>query len=446
MSRLTAGSPLSRSVRKMARATASRGASSSTKRSPCRSCSVAPSPRIASVMRNPSRPCTPTTAVGWNWTNSRSASAAPASRASSRPEPNEPGGLVVRDHRAAAPPVARIVPRAASARPSSDAGAAAVRRPGGGAGGLQHLDRRVLGDVGGELAQDAAAGGAPAGVHDAAAPWPPSRPSARLPWRSASKRTPNASSSWKRAGASSVRTSAAERRTSSRPAASVSSRCSSGRVVDGERGGEPALGPVGRGLGERPRGHERDPGALAGRRQRGEQPGRTRADDNEIGAWGSRRGRTVPACLRLAAPRRLAAARHPRPSRAPRAHRRARGGDGPPRLVRGGAVRRRRSTASCSSDPPRAVRDRSRSCARAAAASHADTAAVPATFEAALRAAGGAIALVDGLLGGTPGRRLGAAAAGAPRRAVTGDGVLLLRQRGGRGAAGDGRARASSRC
>ena len=44
---------------------------------------------------------------------------------------------------------------------------------------------------------------------------------------------------------------------------------------------------------------------------------------------------------------------------------------------------------------------RSRSCARpAAGAIDADTYAVPATYEAALRAAGGAVALVDALLGG----------------------------------------------
>ena len=40
-------------------------------------------------------------------------------------------------------------------------------------------------------------------------------------------------------------------------------------------------------------------------------------------------------------------------------------------------------------------------CARGGGFLDADTAAVPATFEAALRAAGGAVALVDGLLGGT---------------------------------------------
>ena len=215
----------------MARATASRGASSSTKRSPWASCSVAPSPRIASVMRKPSRPGTPTTAVGWNCTNSRSASAAPASRASSRPEPNEPGGLVVRDHRAAAPPVARIVPRAASVRPSSSATPA--QRPSAAARRAARAPSST--SIDGCSATSAESWrrmrrpvALPPACTTRRVPWPPSRPSARLPWRSASKRTPSASSSWKRAGASSVRTSAAERRTRSRPAVSVSCRCSSG--------------------------------------------------------------------------------------------------------------------------------------------------------------------------------------------------------------------------
>ena len=81
------------------------------------------------------------TAVGWNWVNSRSASAAPASRASIRPEPNEPGGLVVRDHSAAAPPVARIVARARRARARPRAHAVRGRRGGRPArGALEHLD------------------------------------------------------------------------------------------------------------------------------------------------------------------------------------------------------------------------------------------------------------------------------------------------------------------
>jgi acetoin utilization deacetylase AcuC-like enzyme len=51
-------------------------------------------------------------------------------------------------------------------------------------------------------------------------------------------------------------------------------------------------------------------------------------------------------------------------------------------------------------------------CARGGGFLDADTAAVPATFEAALRAAGGATALVDGLLGG--GERVGVSALRPP--------------------------------
>ena len=86
----------------------------------------------------------------------------------------------------------------------------------------------------------------------------------------------------------------------------------------------------------------------------------------------------------------------------------------------------------------------SRSCARrAAGAIDADTYAVPGTFGAALRAAGGAVRLVDALLGGEARRRRERAAPARPsRRGGAGDGLLLLRQRRGRGAAGDGGARA----
>ena len=94
-------------------------------------------------------------------------------------------------------------------------------------------------------------------------PWPPSSPSASRPWRSASKRTPSASRSANRAGASSHSTRAAD--CAHEPAAGGDrvAQVQLGRVVVGERGGEPALRPVGRGLGERPGGDQRDARALA---------------------------------------------------------------------------------------------------------------------------------------------------------------------------------------
>ena len=70
---------------------------------------------------------------------------------------------------------------------------------------------------------------------------------------------------------------------------SVSSRCSCGRVVDRQRRGGSALGPVGGGLGQRAGGDERDAGALAGGGQRGEEPGRAGADDDEVGSHTSTR-------------------------------------------------------------------------------------------------------------------------------------------------------------
>src|SRR5215212_4054804 len=54
------------------------------------------------------------------------------------------------------------------------------------------------------------------------------------------------------------------------------------RVVGGERGGQPALGPVGRRLGQRAGGDERHTRSLARGRERREQARGTGADDDEI--------------------------------------------------------------------------------------------------------------------------------------------------------------------
>ena len=56
------------------------------------------------------------------------------------------------------------------------------------------------------------------------------------------------------------------------------------RVVDRERRGGAALGPVGGRLGERPRRDERHFGPLARSGEGGEQPGRAGADDDEVGS------------------------------------------------------------------------------------------------------------------------------------------------------------------
>ena len=312
---------------------------------PAASCSVAPSPRIASVTRKPSRPLTPTTAVGWNWTNSRSASSAPAARASSRPEPYEPGGFVVRDHSAAAPPEARITARAGDRPPvvGGDAVDAAVgvrraargrggpparrsapprrRRPRAGAGSAGRSRCRRRGRRGGCGGRPPArARGRRGGRRRSGRRAPRGRRSARAPRRTAPRRR--------------------ERRTRPRPATSVSSRCSAGRVVHRERGGEPALRPVGRGLGERAGGDQRHAGALARRRSARRRARRPRRRPRR-GRWVAARARRVRyrRAATLVPPRRRARPRHPRPSRAAGADRRARGGDGAPRLVRLGAGR-----------------------------------------------------------------------------------------------------------
>ncbi len=154
----------------IARETSSRGASSSTKRSPSGPTIVAPSPRIASVTRKPSRPAMPVTAVGWNCTNSRSAIAAPARCASSRPVPCEPGrvgrpapergGAAGGDQRPARPDGETVL--------AEHADDAAVLEPEvGGPRQLEDQHVRPGDEVRRQLAGDAAAGRAAARVHDA---------------------------------------------------------------------------------------------------------------------------------------------------------------------------------------------------------------------------------------------------------------------------------------
>ena len=213
MSRPTEAAPLSTITRWTARATSSRGASSSTNRSPCESSRWAPSPRTASVTRNPSAPLPPTTAVGWNCMNSRSARLAPARSASSRPEPVAPTGLVVRDHSAAAPPVASTVAGAVSVAPSSVR--TPTQRPRSTSSATTRRSsrprcagpRRHAPTAGGSIRRPVAA---PPACTIRRALWPPSSPSASRPRRSASKLTPSAARSSTAAGASSGQHSAAD--------------------------------------------------------------------------------------------------------------------------------------------------------------------------------------------------------------------------------------------
>ena len=163
--------------------------------------------------------------------------------------PSEPGGLVVRDHSAAAPPVARI---AARARDRAAVLADDARRSGRrsiharrGARALEHLDARVLDDERRELADDAPAGRAAAGVHDAA--HASARPRARArACRGGRRRSARRGARGRatRAGASRARAPRPPlRRTAPRPATLGVGEVAVGRVVGGQRRGERRPGP-----------------------------------------------------------------------------------------------------------------------------------------------------------------------------------------------------------
>ena len=100
--------PCSRIRSAMARLTRSRGASSSTNRSPLASRSSAPWPRRASD-RSGLGMAGWWRAVGWNCMNSTSATGTPARRAMARPSAVASGGLVVTANSWPAPPVASTV-------------------------------------------------------------------------------------------------------------------------------------------------------------------------------------------------------------------------------------------------------------------------------------------------------------------------------------------------
>ena len=217
----------------MARATSSRGASSSTKRSPSGPCSVAPSPRIASVIRKPSRRGTPMTAVGWNWTNSRSARSRRRACASTRPTPSEPGGLVVRDQSAAAPPVASTV-AARQRRRGRPRGRRRRQRSSGASqrGGARLLETSIRG-CSATSAESSRTTRRPVALPPAWTTrrrvWPPSRPSDEVCRRRRRRSGRRARAGRRRRRAPRRRAPAPRtRRTAPRPATSVSRRCWSG--------------------------------------------------------------------------------------------------------------------------------------------------------------------------------------------------------------------------
>ena len=172
-----------------------------------------------------------------------------------------------------------------------------------------------------------------------------------------------------------------------------------GGVVLGERGGEPALGPVGRRLGERARGDERDARAGPRGRERGEQPCRPGSDHHEIARrlLHGRYGTGVPPWFRHDAGLAHDIPGHP---------------ERPARIVALEAEMERHDWFGWERiAAPRATRDQlsrvhplshvdliAALSERGGGAIDMDTSAVAGTYEAALRAAGGAVALVDALL------------------------------------------------
>ena len=127
MSRPTDRAPVSARRAWIARETSSRGASSSTKRSPA---DVVQGGALAADRLGYEEALAPGHADdggGVELEHLEVGEAAPAACASSRPVPCDPGGLVVRAHSAAAPPVASTTARARTvSRALADQAAAAL--------------------------------------------------------------------------------------------------------------------------------------------------------------------------------------------------------------------------------------------------------------------------------------------------------------------------------
>ena len=175
--------------------------------------------------------------------------------------------------------------------------------------------------------------------------------------------------------------------------------------------------------------------------QRGEQAGGAGADDDEVERSGVhadavRYRRGLPLWLRHDASLAHDIPGHPG---APGADPRARGGAGAPRLVRLRRVRRgaggRARAAAGRAPEPHVAFIEELCAARRRRRSTSTRRRCPSTWEAALRAAGGAVALVDALLGGeAPAGFSALRPPGHHAEPRARDGLLLLQQRRGRGA------------
>ena len=152
----------------------------------------------------------------------------------------------------------------------------------GGAEPFEHLDPLLLDHVGGELAQDPPPGGAAAGMDDAAEPvaaLEAERDVAVPVGVEADAERLEVGEPGGRLRRDDLGGGAAYEAAAGRDRVLKVPR---GGVVDRERGGQPALGPIGRGLGERSRGHERHAGARTGGGERREEPRGPGADHDEI--------------------------------------------------------------------------------------------------------------------------------------------------------------------
>ena len=249
------------------------------------------------MIRKPSRPASPITAVGWNWSSSRSASDAPAAWASSRPNPCEPGGLVVRDHSAAAPPVPSTTARAAThaavvADQATTAGAGFIEV--GGAPSRSVHSARARAPSNTVIAGSAAT---------SAESWRTTRrPVAEPPaWTTRLTECPPSRPSASRAEAVAVEADA-ERLQIPHPRGRLAHEDLGRRapderapgalgvgevqleaVVVGKRRGEAALRPVAGRLGERRGRDQHDPRALARGAERRVEPGGARAHHHDVG-------------------------------------------------------------------------------------------------------------------------------------------------------------------
>ena len=170
-------------------------------------------------------------AVGWNWKNSRSATATPARSAMATPSPVASRGLVVTSNSWPAPPVARSTLRARTcSNPSGPMDVTPTQRPSSinrsSAKACSCTTAAVRRTAWTSARSTSAPVAAPA-CTTRATEWPPSRARSRLPRSSRSNSAPSAMSSSTRRGPSSTSTRTASRSHSPAPAARVSARCRS---------------------------------------------------------------------------------------------------------------------------------------------------------------------------------------------------------------------------